>query len=456
MPRQGPVGSGRRECYFDTAAPDACDNILARNVTWQECCCTVGEGWGSGCRIQQCPSTETAEYQSLCPHGRGYLVPSGDSSLRRDVDECQLFRDQVCKSGVCVNTAPGYSCYCSNGYYYHAQRLECVDNDECADEEPACEGGRCVNTVGSYHCTCEPPLVLDGSRRRCVSNESQSLDDNLGVCWQEVGADLVCSRPRLDRQATYTECCCLYGEAWGMDCALCPAQDSDDFEALCNVLRPPAYSPPRPGPGGFGPPYEYGPDLGPPYQGLPYGPEMYPPPVLPYDPYPPPPGPFARREAPFGAPPYDIPDFEDDGGPYGESEAPVPPGPSTRWRYRSRDPRGSFPEPEEAPGGGYAGALAGPYEGLEAEECGILDGCAHGRCVRVPEGFTCDCFDGYRLDMTRMACVDINECDEAEVDSPLCVNARCINTDGSFRCICRPGFAPSHQPHHCAPARPRA
>ncbi|XP_065782202.1 latent-transforming growth factor beta-binding protein 4 isoform X1 [Muntiacus reevesi] len=454
-PRPGPVSSGRRECYFDTAAPDACDNILARNVTWQECCCTAGEGWGNGCRIQQCPSPETAEYQSLCPHGRGYLAPSGDLSFRRDVDECQLFRDQVCKSGVCVNTAPGYSCYCSNGYYYHAQRLECIDNDECADEEPACEGGRCVNTIGSYHCTCEPPLVLDGSRRRCVSNESQSLDDNLGVCWQEVGADLVCSRPRLDRQATYTECCCLYGEAWGMDCALCPAQDSDDFEALCNVLRPPAYGPP--GPGGFGLPYEYGPDLGPPYQGLPYGPELYPPPVLPYDPYPPPPGPFARREAPYGTPPFDMPDFEDDGGPYGESEAPAPSGPGTRWRYRSRDTRGSFPEPEESPeGGSYAGAQAGRYEGLEAEECGILDGCAHGRCVRVPEGFTCDCFDGYRLDMTRMSCVDINECDEAQAAAPRCVNARCVNTDGSFRCICRPGFAPSHEPHHCTPARPRA
>lgn len=52
-----------------------------------------------------------------------------------------------------------------------------------------------------------------------------------------------------------------------------------------------------------------------------------------------------------------------------------------------------------------AGALVEPYEGLEAEECGILDGCAHGRCVRVPEGFTCDCFDGYRLDITRMSCV---------------------------------------------------
>lgn len=104
----------------------------------------MGEGWGSGCRIQQCPGTETgghgllgghraeglgsgheaerwapagmrlktwagsigpekalrqvgmsrpreglalslcaAEYQSLCPHGRGYLAPSGDPSQRR-------------------------------------------------------------------------------------------------------------------------------------------------------------------------------------------------------------------------------------------------------------------------------------------------------------------------------------------------------------------------------------
>lgn len=45
------------------------------------------------------------------------------------------------------------------------------------------------------------------------------------------------------------------------------------------------------------------------------------------------------------------------------------------------------------------------FEGLQAEECGILNGCENGRCVRVPEGYTCDCFDGFQLDMTRMACV---------------------------------------------------
>lgn len=45
------------------------------------------------------------------------------------------------------------------------------------------------------------------------------------------------------------------------------------------------------------------------------------------------------------------------------------------------------------------------FEGLRAEECGILNGCENGRCVRVQEGYTCDCFDGFTLDLARMACV---------------------------------------------------
>uniref|UniRef100_A0A6I8MYN4 Latent-transforming growth factor beta-binding protein 4 n=1 Tax=Ornithorhynchus anatinus TaxID=9258 RepID=A0A6I8MYN4_ORNAN len=457
-PMTGRAGGGRRECYYDTAAAEACDNILARNVTWRECCCTVGEGWGSGCQIQQCPAPETGEYQSLCPHGRGYLSPSGDPSVQRDVDECSLFGDQVCKGGVCVNKAPGYSCYCPNGYYYHIQRLECVDNDECADEEEACEGGRCVNTVGSYHCTCAPPLVLDASQRRCVSNDSQSLEDDLAVCWQEVGPDLVCSRPRLDRRATYTECCCLYGEAWSMDCALCPARDSDEFEALCNVLRPPAYGPVSPG--GLGLPYpEYGPEFGPAY-GLPYGPDLYPPPP------PAGPGPFGRRDALYSSPPFEAPDFDEgyregrgaetDGRAPVPAFPPVPPDSTARWRYRPRHTDSSFSDPEPHRG---TYKVIKSFEGLQAEECGILNGCENGRCIRVPEGYTCDCFDGYRLDMTRMACVDINECEEAEVAGRLCLNGRCLNTDGSYRCLCHPGFTQSrqpHQPHLCVPARPRA
>lgn len=47
----------------------------------------------------------------------------------------------------------------------------------------------------------------------------------------------------------------------------------------------------------------------------------------------------------------------------------------------------------------------GGFEGLRAEECGILNGCENGRCVRVREGYTCDCFDGYELDLNKMACI---------------------------------------------------
>uniref|UniRef100_A0A8C2SMH2 TB domain-containing protein n=1 Tax=Coturnix japonica TaxID=93934 RepID=A0A8C2SMH2_COTJA len=193
------------------------------------------------------------------------------------MDECRMFAPHLCRGGVCINAAPGFSCYCPTGYYYEREHLQCVggcphsipnpnpnpnphpvlipvltpvppqsqptppnpapaDNDECRDEadlEP-CVGGRCVNTVGSYYCVCSPPLVLDGAQRRCVPNDTRK--EAVGLCWQEVGPDLVCGRPRLDRALPYSECCCLYGAAWGMDCALCPARDSASHRIPCSHI----------------------------------------------------------------------------------------------------------------------------------------------------------------------------------------------------------------------------
>ncbi|XP_069063305.1 latent-transforming growth factor beta-binding protein 4 isoform X2 [Pleurodeles waltl] len=489
---------GLKECFYNLDDAKVCENILARNISWEHCCCSIGEGWGTNCKIQPCPKPDTDDYLSLCPGGPGYL--SGSQGYK-DADECALFGTQVCKGGVCLNTIPGYSCYCSNGYYYDVHRLECIDNDECLDEE-ACVGGDCVNTIGSYYCRCEPPLILDGSERRCVTNTSQTQDDSLAYCWQSVGPDLVCSRPLLDRQTTYTECCCLYGEAWGMNCALCPTRDSDDFEALCNYLRPPAY-----GPAGPSDPYEF-PEYGPPYN-VPYAPDPYaiPPPLRPrdgirpgYESYPL--GAddgygsrsgtsYGRRDSLYSRPSYEASDFDSDlpyvepseedgrvpyrrqepgydtssltfGTRYRPRSASSDPGfgsedtrSSQPWRYQTRD-TGSFPTFPDRPRSlseTYEGRYE-QFEGLQAEECGILNGCENGRCIRVPEGYTCDCYDGYRLDMTRMACVDINECDEAEDLSVLCINGQCRNTDGSYECACNRGYVMSRQRNFCIPSRP--
>uniref|UniRef100_A0A4W6ERR2 Latent transforming growth factor beta binding protein 1 n=1 Tax=Lates calcarifer TaxID=8187 RepID=A0A4W6ERR2_LATCA len=94
------------------------------------------------------------------------------------------------------------------------------------------------------------------------------------------------------------------------------------------------------------------------------------------------------------------------------------------------------------------------FEGLQAEECGILNGCENGRCVRVREGYTCDCFDGYELDLDKMACIDINECEDISDKVPLCQNGQCTNTEGSYKCTCLPGFVASAQPHKCIPTIP--
>lgn len=60
----------------------------------------------------------------------------------------------------------------------------------------------------------------------CVTWLFHPADENLSLCWQHVTADLVCQSPLLGPQVTFMDCCCLYGEGWGMECALCPQQDS--------------------------------------------------------------------------------------------------------------------------------------------------------------------------------------------------------------------------------------
>uniref|UniRef100_A0A8C1I5P2 Latent-transforming growth factor beta-binding protein 1 n=1 Tax=Cyprinus carpio TaxID=7962 RepID=A0A8C1I5P2_CYPCA len=355
----------RKECYFNLNDENLCDKVLASSMTKEECCCTLGAGWGDNCEVHPCPIPGTDQFSQMCPASRGY-IPSGDpmiptTSLAENADECKLFENEICKDGFCLNTPGGYECYCKAGLYYDESKLQCVDTDECADESN-CIDGRCINTYGSYQCICTPPLVLTPDSTRCISPDWAGQRETgvyPGICWETVTERMACTKPIPDLQTTFTECCCLHGEAWGMDCALCPQKNTKAYAAMCNIRQ--VGGPHRP----------YGQDA------LVAGP------VIEYDPY-------------------------------------------------------------------------DAFEGLRAEECGVLNGCENGRCVRVQEGYTCDCFDGYTLNMSRMACVDINECSELNTKMSLCKNGKCINTQGSYKCVCLPGFVHSTQHSYCVPQRQNA
>ncbi|CAN9502211.1 unnamed protein product [Ophioblennius macclurei] len=429
----GPSSDERKECYYNLNDANFCDNVLSRNTTKQECCCTVGAGWGDNCEIHACPAPGIDDYNQLCPHGNGVLplpVSAATQSLSDerpyiDANECEMFGSEICKNGQCSNLFSTYTCYCRSGFYYDNIRLECVDHDEC-EFGNSCENGACVNTAGSFNCFCSPPLVLDSTRRRCISLNTteepvESYHDvHMDICWQRLEGDNVCAEPLEGRRTTYTECCCLYGVAWSGHCAFCPGRDSDDYAVMCNLPRRGGSDSLRERVG-----YEYGLEGGedlaehilPPYWDS-YG---------------------------GAAGPYDIPEgvpfFNDND--YSVQQPPV--------RVPVQRPR----EPQILPVNPYSERYDG-FEGLRAEECGVLNGCENGRCVRVREGYTCDCFDGYELNLDKMACIDINECEDISDKVPLCENGQCSNTEGSYKCTCSPGFVASAKPHKCIPAIPES
>uniref|UniRef100_A0A8L0DL49 Latent-transforming growth factor beta-binding protein 2 n=1 Tax=Oncorhynchus mykiss TaxID=8022 RepID=A0A8L0DL49_ONCMY len=396
-----PTEEQRKECYYNLNDANFCDNVLSRNTTKQECCCTVGAGWGDDCEIHPCP-----EYDQLCPHGSGLLPQavfshSLEQQSFKDVDECKMFGPDICKNGRCSNNFSSYSCFCRTGFYYDNIRLEYYD--ECLTEKE-CVDGVCVNTAGSFDCFCSPPLVLDTTRRRCVSTHEPEEDIHLDICWQGLVDERMCAQPLIGRRTTYTECCCLYGVAWSEQCAFCPMRDSDDYAAVCNLPRRGGSDSLRERPG-----YEYGPGV----------------------------------EGPDG--PYVPPYWDNYGGGTitgpGDIEPPL--------RVPVHRPREFQPRPVDS----YNGT---PSSFIFSEECGILNGCENGRCVRVREGYTCDCFDGYELDLTKMACIDINECEDISDNVALCKNGACTNTEGSYKCTCLPGFQASAKPHECIPEVPVA
>lgn len=388
----------KKECYLNFDDTVFCDSVLATNVTQQECCCSLGAGWGDHCEIYPCPVYSSAEFHSLCPDGKGYTqdnnIVNYGIPAHRDIDECILFGAEICKEGKCVNTQPGYECYCKQGFYYDGNLLECVDVDECLDESN-CRNGVCENTRGGYRCACTPPAEYSPAQRQCLSPEEMDVDEcqdlaacrpgrcvNLpgsyrcecrqpwlpgpsgrdcqlpenpaeraperrDVCWGQRGEDGMCAGSLAGPALTFDDCCCRQGRGWGAQCRPCPPRGAG---SQCPTSQSESNS--------F---WDASPLL-------------------------------------LGKPPREEDSSEED-----------------------------------------------------SDECR----CVSGRCVPRPGGAVCECPGGFQLDASRARCVDIDECRELNQRGLLCKSERCVNTSGSFRCVCKAGFARIRPHGACVPQRRR-
>lgn len=100
----------------------------------------------------------------------------------------------------------------------------------------------------------------------------------------------------------------------------------------------------------------------------------------------------------------------------------------------------------DTPGSFYCKCLPGFIENrVDDKLIGCIDPCVdqkiscgpHSYSVRVGDTCICECYEGFEKD-EEGNCVDIDECERQTHDCP--PNSDCKNTEGSYECICRPGY----------------
>ncbi|PSN36908.1 Fibrillin-2, partial [Blattella germanica] len=100
--------------------------------------------------------------QCIC-RGGYQLTPNRDSCV--DIDECQR-HPNICNNGTCANAVGSYKCHCYPGFKL-SHNNDCIDIDECRIMPFLCRNGRCRNVMGSFHCECADGYVLASDGQHC-------------------------------------------------------------------------------------------------------------------------------------------------------------------------------------------------------------------------------------------------------------------------------------------------
>lgn len=70
-----------------------------------------------------------------------------------DLNEC-LFMPDACIGGDCINTDGSFRCECPMGYVLDATGKKCIDENECLTNLHICGNGTCSNVDGGFECFC--------------------------------------------------------------------------------------------------------------------------------------------------------------------------------------------------------------------------------------------------------------------------------------------------------------
>ena len=158
----------------------------------------------------------------ICTCEEGFEL-SADGAFCQDINECS--KASMCSHGRCVNTEGGFQCLCDPGY--EPRGSSCADINEC--ERSPCQGGACTNTDGGFQCQCVQGFSLGTDGRTCT-------DSVPGLCYA-VYQPGKCSNPSTKMVSKSTCCCCGVGVdnilGWGSPCSPCPVPGSNEYTQLC-------------------------------------------------------------------------------------------------------------------------------------------------------------------------------------------------------------------------------
>ncbi|PIK56741.1 putative fibrillin-2 isoform X3, partial [Apostichopus japonicus] len=394
-----------------------------------------------------CKNTE-GSFECECAPG---FIKDGEGCV--DVDECESLTDDCDINAQCVNTDGSYQCQCLEGFIGDGR--DCQDFDECMHNQNLCQNGQCLNSPGTYHCDCDVGFIGNEDRDRCDDIDECDQFSNIcifGECMNLPGGfRCICdSGYALDDQGANctdvdecenTDVYCRNGNCTNeMGSYTCECPEHYTLSAggtRCYDLRPgKCYTKVMDSDRG---------DTGSMCVGIlsmdtsrfkccclvgqGWGDPCMPCPENNTTAY--------FQLCPDG--PKIVPDGPDKpGGPDGGR--PDGGGPDG-GRPDGGGPDGGGPDGGGPDGGGPdgGGPNGGPDNGNgDQNECEIFPQlCNGGDCINTIGSYKCICPDGFELNNDFLGCVDINECERSQY---ICGAGECMNLVGNYSCLCPTGF----------------